>query len=182
MSGAVTSWDQAYGRLIGKSLERAAFMPISCDTPHVVDDLAKPALWFSGAMCLAFMNEPEVFLTWAQAPEPESGNYILASVSESAWTRRVLDRIGINNDLPWLTLVDATLRRVSLLSVSTDAHSKIVAARHDFEGERGRAGLWVGTYDAHSGCVDEGDDLYVGVDAPSNVRELISVRNIGDAP
>src|SRR5437868_10860835 len=102
-------------------------MPIPSDMPRLVDDMAKPALWFSGAMCLVFVNEPEGFLTWVPRSKSESGGYSLASVPESTYAPHALDRINIYSDLPWLPLIDATLRRVSLFSVSTDSHSKIGA-------------------------------------------------------
>lgn len=158
----------AFRNLRGRTLEGFAHMPMLCDTPGVVADLQRPALWYSGAACLCFKDEPDLLLTWDQVRE----EFELVVAPLSSWNRCSLDRVHKSPEEPWEGLHNATLRAVSTFALARRPGDEVVAAKFDFTGPLGDVSLWVAIANDHSHEVGDGDDLYVALDPPPNVAAL----------
>ena len=172
----MTDWKTIYAPLLGKQLEGAAFLPISCDTLQLVADLSAPRHWFSGAMLLGFREMPPLSLTWRQNPA------CLSTCAESDWRPFALNRVAVSSEAPWDSLCDATLQRVELFSALVSVWKNegngiteqdwVVAARHDFAGRNSHCSLWICTGYGPQNMIGEGDDLYVALTPPENLGDL----------
>jgi hypothetical protein len=171
------NWSDVYTPMIEKELEGVAFMPMTGDTATVTSDLNRAHLWFSGAVLLGFKGAPDVLLTWHLQRQ------CLTTARESDWQPFSLDRIVMSPESPWDKLHRAKLQSVHLFSgiieLNTGEEEDIVAARHDFAGSSCRASLWVCTGYCPYQRVGEGDDMYVGMEAPTNLADLKLSISIG---
>ena len=73
---------------------------------------------------------------------------------------------------PWSILGGATLTRVQLFTCRYSDLKYVAAVKHEFQAEKNRADFWVAVGNGPMNSAGDGDDLYVGLEAPSNVSEL----------
>jgi len=161
------NWHATYEPLLTRELEGIAFLPITSDTALVLSHLEQSHHWFSGAVCIGFLGADDLFLTWHLQRQ------VLHATNSLEWNRFALDRITASAEAPWDVFNRATLESVHLFSGQAKLPGDIVAARHDFNTVQGIASLWACTGNEPMGNVGEGDDLYVSLDAPRNVDDLV---------
>jgi hypothetical protein len=165
-------WHKVYEDCWHRPIESVVWMPIRCDTPHVVDERTKSSFYFSGGAVIVFDAGPMLFYTWTQRG--------LAVGSEvEHFGRLTLDRIAAINEDPWLLTENARLLRVDLFANhADDRYRQVTAARHLLKSSRGEGALWVATSDRYEVQAD-GDDLWVSMSVdPTNSDELVLVQSI----
>ena len=173
-------FEAVYRPMIGRQLARLAWMPLTCDTPDVFRDLGSPELSFSGGVQLIFEPPGEVFLSW-RARTPMT---LIGWTVEERWGDGVLDRIQVDMESSWASLIRSTLVQVELFTCGerwTDGivplNGAAVGARHLFRNEDRVHHFWVGT--AFGRNIREADDLWVGLDVePDNVGELKLIGSV----
>lgn len=167
------NWHATYEPLLGRELEGIAFLPITGDTALVLSHLEQSHHWFSGAVCVGLSGADDLFLTWHLQRQ------VLQATDSLEWNRFALDRITASAGAPWDILNRATLDSVHFFSDKAQPSDDIIAARHDFRTAQDIASFWVCTGNAPMGYVGEGDDLFVGLDAPQNLADLDARHTIG---
>ena len=95
---------------------------------------------------------------------------------ELLWRPFALDRINASPEEPWDVFYGATLQRVSFFTCNEVVGP--IAVRHDFQNKSALASLWGCVGNEQNQAICDGDDLYVGLDAPPNVSELSLLETI----
>lgn len=167
----MTDWASIYTPAFGAPIEGVAFQPITCDTPDVLRHLQRPSFWYSGSICIGFKNGHQIDLTW------DAIRLCLTQAESSSWRPFSLDRINMSWEEPWGALGNASLHTVQLFDANIELGQAeiirdIVAARHDFACPTSKVSLWVCTGIGRDGRAGDGDELYVGLEPPTNHAEL----------
>lgn len=171
-SDQVQQFLQLYEQARSREVEGIAFLTLpTADTPNVVADLAKPHLWFSGAVCLGFDGLPEIYLTWDQ----QGDDIALRVTTQKLWRRFSLDRISMSPEAPWDFFSRSRLTGMQLFTNATVSDGKVIAASLNFTKDDQTNPLWIATCNRHN--IGDGDDLFVGVSLPENTSNLTLVHD-----
>jgi len=89
--------EQVYKALLGGRLITLAWMPLTNDTPGLVQAFEDRSFSFTGGIQFWFDPDGELFLSWGQ----RAPSTLIASTEADRWSSNALDRVSASMNGPW---------------------------------------------------------------------------------
>jgi hypothetical protein len=160
---------EAFRARLGKTLHHLVWMPLAnSDTLGLVAQYEQSSFWYSGAVLLAFDDQPDLYLTWRQQGYDIG---LITDEPELSWGRFSLDHINASWSGHWEGIQGSRLTDVELFSISDVAASCIVAIKLTLRTISGIRELWIAS--GYEPVAGDGDDLYIGLDVPPPVGAVL---------
>jgi hypothetical protein len=161
---------EAFRARLGKTLQHLVWMPLAgTDTPDLVAQYEQSSFWYTGAVLLAFEDQPDLYLTWQQQGHDIG---LITDEPELSWGRFSLDHINASWNGLWEGIQGSCLTDVELFSIDDVGASCIVAIKLSLRTTLGKRELWIAS--GYEPVAGDGDDLYIGLDVPPTVGAVLT--------